>query len=506
MARPASSVGSALVAVLWCLVLLSLTAFSLLRTTRLEVRVVKNQGDLVQAHYLALAGIEKAKALIWKENQELKATGGTVSRTLWDNPEAFRDIPFGRGRFRVMRAAKPEEGARRLVYGISDEESRLDVNLASIEELKRLPGMTEAVAAAIADWRDRDSQVTPQGAEADYYASLSPPYRIRNGPLETIRELLMVRGVSPELLLGEDWNANGLLDPEEDDGARNPPPDNQDGILDAGWSALLTTGSGVENASVRGRSRTDLKTAGEESLASLEGVSPELAKAIVAYRAVRPFETIADLLEVTPLRNQGGPGGGSPPPLEAAGAAASGGAPGRRSGRNAPPPPPPPPAASAAQPEGGAPGGQPGESTTTTPPGATPVPDGPKLVSEELFRAIADDITVDSKLELEGVVNINTAGPLVLATLPGLSAELAQAIVAHRSGQGPFRSIAGLLEVRGMTREAFKKCCPRVCVRSGTFRILSEGVVDSTGARKRLEVVVRLGRFEMETLSYREDL
>ena len=44
----------------------------------------------------------------------------------------------------------------------------------------------------------------------------------------------MVRGVSSDLFAGEDANQNGLLDPEEDDGDNSYPPDNRDGILDAG--------------------------------------------------------------------------------------------------------------------------------------------------------------------------------------------------------------------------------------------------------------------------------
>ena len=44
----------------------------------------------------------------------------------------------------------------------------------------------------------------PNGAESDYYGSLSPPYAPRNGPPVTIEELLLVRGVTPQLLFGLD--------------------------------------------------------------------------------------------------------------------------------------------------------------------------------------------------------------------------------------------------------------------------------------------------------------
>ena len=58
---------SILVALLWCLALLSLAVIGVLHTARLDLLVVKNYGDSIQAHYLALAGVEKAKALLYQE-------------------------------------------------------------------------------------------------------------------------------------------------------------------------------------------------------------------------------------------------------------------------------------------------------------------------------------------------------------------------------------------------------------------------------------------------------
>jgi hypothetical protein len=57
-----------------------------------------------------------------------------------------------------------------------------------------------------------------------------------------------------------------------------------------------------------------------------------------------------------------------------------------------------------------------------------------------------------------------------------------------------------------MTREIFKQVEPRVTARSETFRILSEGKIGSTGARRRIQVIVRIRSSSIETLSYRDDL
>ena len=52
----------------------------------------------------------------------------------------------------------------------------------------------------------------------------------------------------------------------------------------------------------------------------------------------------------------------------------------------------------------------------------------------------------------------------------------------------------------------FEQVSPKVSVRSETFRIVSEGRLPSTGARKRIEMIVRLGGATIQTLGYREDL
>jgi len=62
------------------------------------------------------------------------------------------------------------------------------------------------------------------------------------------------------------------------------------------------------------------------------------------------------------------------------------------------------------------------------------------------------------------------------------------------------------LKVDGMTKDIFKQLAGKVTARSETFRIISEGKVSSTGARQRIQVVVHIGPYDIDTVSYREDL
>jgi general secretion pathway protein K len=60
----------------------------------------------------------------------------------------------------------------------------------------------EDLLDAITDWLDVDDEVTRFGAESSYYLSLDRPYTCRNGAMQSLEELLLVRGVTPELFYG----------------------------------------------------------------------------------------------------------------------------------------------------------------------------------------------------------------------------------------------------------------------------------------------------------------
>ena len=67
--------------------------------------------------------------------------------------------------------------------------------------------MRDTVGDSLQDWRDADEEHRLNGAESeDTYLRLPVPYRSRNGPLEDIRELLQIHGVTPEIYYGHDQN------------------------------------------------------------------------------------------------------------------------------------------------------------------------------------------------------------------------------------------------------------------------------------------------------------
>ncbi len=431
---------SILVGLLWCLALLSVIVIGVLHTARMDLLVVKNYGDRIQAHYLALAGIEKAKALLFRDAQDRSRTQKNHTGNFYDDAQQFREVPFGRGVFCVLRRGRADEGGG-IIFGVSDEESRLNVNTATTDALAKLQNMTPDVATAIVNWRGGDSTTT--AAEAQYYAGLQPPYQPRNGAFQTVRELLMVRGVTPDLLLGRDIHQNGML-------AAGIEIESAGSIdsADLGWAGILTVDSTVQNLNAAGEDRVNLQTADESALTAVRGITPEIARAIVAYRGQHQFQSIADLLEVTPPQNLGRKGSSRADTADQS---------------------------------------------------------GNHVVSENLFMDIADEVTTATDQSLTGAININTAGLDVLVCLPGVTRELAQAIISQRQSNGFFANPGELLKVPDLTRDLLKQIAPFVTARSETFRILSEGKISSTGARQRIQAIVHIGLNNQTTLSWRED-
>ena len=174
-----------------------------------------------------------------------------------------------------------------------EEDGEEETDTSGRALLMQLPGMTVNIADAILDWIDEDDVVREYGAEASYYSGLDPPYSPKNGPLETIEELLLVRGVTPDLLFGRDINRNGLIDMQEQQMPLIVEYDDVDGSLDRGWSALLTLYSMEKNVNSLGLPRVDLNTEDMQQLFDeLSAViDTSWATFIVAYRQNGPYRS-----------------------------------------------------------------------------------------------------------------------------------------------------------------------------------------------------------------------
>ncbi len=89
---------------------------------------------------------------------------------------------------------------------MGDEDRRINLNTAPVdvlEDLFRMGGVKPEdallLAESIADWRDEDREDRDHGAEGFYYRGLASGYDCKDGPFESVEELLLVRGVTPAI-------------------------------------------------------------------------------------------------------------------------------------------------------------------------------------------------------------------------------------------------------------------------------------------------------------------
>ena len=182
---PFSSRGSALLAVLWLSAALAAIAFSLSSTVRGETERTSTEVDGLRSYYLAAGAIDRASLeLLWSVN----------------TPDQRR-IPQGST---AVNYNFPSGVAR---VEIIPEASKLDVNKVLPEELYRLvvalgvePRRAQEITLGIVDWRTPLAQGA--GAIDGYYLSLTPSFRARHASIEEIEELLLVKGVTPDIFYG----------------------------------------------------------------------------------------------------------------------------------------------------------------------------------------------------------------------------------------------------------------------------------------------------------------
>jgi hypothetical protein len=205
-------------------------------------------GQQQQARLLAESGVEYLQTFLSQNDMLVMQQGGVLANPGMLQGVLVADDTMGayRGRFTVLAPDIVQGFYSGVRYGLENESAKLNINMlaqADIDDdvarqrMLMIPGMTIEVADAILDWIDPDDQPRAYGAEREYYMTLDPPYEPRNGPILALDELLMVRGVTPELLYGVDANRNYLIDANEEPRGALLQLDNTTGELNRGWSA-----------------------------------------------------------------------------------------------------------------------------------------------------------------------------------------------------------------------------------------------------------------------------
>ena len=192
--------GSFLVMTSVLLAVLSLLVIGVSHRGQLELRLVAYDVGRTQARLAVRAGMQRVLELLAKDRNTFDA----LNEPWASNQPAFerQAVWPGQTLFTVAYDTVVDRETH-AVYGVQDEQSRLNLNAASPDMIAALPGMDLDVARAIvafrADADTTDPAISQQmRSDQNYYQSLSPAYTTKGKAYESLAEVALVRGVTPE--------------------------------------------------------------------------------------------------------------------------------------------------------------------------------------------------------------------------------------------------------------------------------------------------------------------
>jgi type II secretory pathway component PulK len=200
----------ALILVMITIIALTTLVASFALSMSTEVRLAQNADYDLELEWMGRAGIEMARWALANKCPEQKGmdalnqfwAGGTAPCSNEVPQISLKNVPMGRGHFSVS---------------ISDMERKWDINLVAnsrppqTEVLQKAlvevgltdAGLSSTIVDSILDWCSPSATTTRlSGAKDDFYGRLKPPYYCKNGNVDDLSELLLIRGISPDIYWG----------------------------------------------------------------------------------------------------------------------------------------------------------------------------------------------------------------------------------------------------------------------------------------------------------------
>ncbi|OPY70887.1 MAG: General secretion pathway protein K [Syntrophorhabdaceae bacterium PtaU1.Bin034] len=237
--------GVALLMVLWVLMILMTVVVSFAFLVRAESRATLFFKQKAEKRFLAEAGIQRAiMELMYRgvaPDSDIRVAGTEPVRV--DGTLNTGQLGEDFYTYRII-----DESGKIGLNQLNDASGLILINL--LVNLGVSKEQADTIVDSILDWKDSDELHRLDGAETDYYLSLPVPYRSKNARFDALDELVMVRGIAPEILYGSRGKS---------------------GIID-----FLTVDPAVR--------AINLNSAPGEVLAALPGVSREMADRIVVFR------------------------------------------------------------------------------------------------------------------------------------------------------------------------------------------------------------------------------
>jgi general secretion pathway protein K len=263
--------GVALVLVLWILAFLSVLVGEFCLAMRTEINITTNFKEETLSYYYAKAGVNLATHRllyggIFPESIEGREEIRDEEAVEWHLGSHIPPISFGEGSIEIE--IENESGKININYADSGLLSMM-LNPFDLDERDR-----DIIVDSIQDWRDADDLHRLNGAENDYYESLVHPYSAKNDHFGSVEELLLVRGVTPEIFYG------GLKE-----------------MITIYPGESLSSDNRIKEPPVNAH-RININAAPSMVLRALPEMTDDLVLSILEYRAEQPFLSIAQVAPI----------------------------------------------------------------------------------------------------------------------------------------------------------------------------------------------------------------
>lgn len=256
-----------MVVTLWTITLLTILVAVIASQNRLSAQAAFYHQQELAIWAEQLAALNQAEMELMLERMP-----PPVRTVELDELETLNENPLYRFNGQPLQLNYPQQ--ENMVVRIYDHAGKINLREISRARMRLLLekklgeglGIRERIdelMAAWGDWLDLNDIEGPSGADTDYYLGLDQPYRPRNGSLETVEEILLIRGFD-EVFADVDLDAAFTL---------------------YGDNELV-----------------NLNLATVEAMRILPGLDDELIEEILAWREENQFRGNGDLAQIVPAQ------------------------------------------------------------------------------------------------------------------------------------------------------------------------------------------------------------
>lgn len=195
--------GVALILVLLMISIIIAVTIQFTITTRSELYEAANLRDSIKLLYIAKSGFNMAEAILYEDDNDADSLHDDWAKLALLSSQS--SILFNKGHFQLNIA--DESGKIQINKLIINDEyndtvREILLRLLSLPEFDLEEAEARDIVDAIKDWIDGDDETTEFGAENAYYQGLEQPYQCKNGKLDCLEELLMIKGITRDLFYG----------------------------------------------------------------------------------------------------------------------------------------------------------------------------------------------------------------------------------------------------------------------------------------------------------------